>query len=272
MARARHGSIRLPLGGGRGERGAQGASALEVALGRAWRTLEAALLLAGQCAVLLPRVAHAEWTRLSWDECGAGILARQFACDTNVGQARIVVSAFRDSVGFFTPGFACSLDVFIAAEQPSAWWQVAALGCRTGALTASAAWQPADARCLDAWGGQLSSGVLLTTHDNPPRVEIIAAGADQTGTLDMQPLIETFLLAIDLHFNKSTGAGACAGCSAPACIVLRGVEFYDSQPPPYVRVAPLPGQDILAWQSNSANCLLTPVRNKTWGAIKALFR
>lgn len=239
---------------------------------RAWRALRTGLLLASACSLVMTRTARAEWAKLSWDECGAGVLARQFACDTNVGQARIVVSAVRDSVGIYTPGFACSLVIFIAAEPPSAWWQVAAAGCRAGALTASADWQPEDARCLDTWGGQLSSGLLLTMHDDPPRVEILAAGADQTGTLDMQPLIETFLLAIDLHFNKSTGVGACAGCSASACIVLRGVEFYDSQPSPYVRVSPLPGQDMLAWQGSAAECLLTPVRKRTWGAIKALFR
>jgi len=32
------------------------------------------------------------------------------------------------------------------------------------------------------------------------------------------------------------------------------------------------GHDMLAWQSTSANCTVTPTRNRTWGAIKSLYR
>jgi len=88
----------------------------------------------------------------------------------------------------------------------------------------------------------------------------------------MKAHVESFVVAIVLRFDKTTGVGSCEGCSARACIVLRGVEFYDSETPPFVHVSPLPGQSMLAWQSNTADCLLTPVRNKTWGAIKTLFR
>ena len=118
-------------------------------------TLDRSLIhVAVSAAFLFASVpAKAEWAALSWDACGAQVLAKSFACDSNAGETRFLVSALRDSSGFETTAFTCSLDVVVAAPQLPPWWQMGTAECRAGALTKTVIPNPLDGLCADAWGG-----------------------------------------------------------------------------------------------------------------------
>jgi len=219
-----------------------------------------------------PRVAAAESAALSWDACGAEVLAKKFACDTNDGTARLVVSAFRDSVGFVTSAFTCSLDVVVAQHQASTWWQAALGQCRSGSITSSIVPASQDNSCTDSWGGVLAMGMDLTYLPGQSTLSLSIVGADLTGTVRMQPLLETFVVSIDVDFGRSVGTSACEGCSSGACVVLRRVTFHDEGGSVVVPMPLRQGQSMLVWQTTLSACQTTPIRNRTWGAIKALYR
>lgn len=77
--------------------------------------------------------------------------------------------------------------------------------------------------------------------------------------------------------GKSSGTGSCAGCLAPACLVLNGITIR--------RLPGAPGGDVIissvgagnpnwvTWRGGAgADCSLVPVRAVTWGRIKTLYR
>ncbi len=78
---------------------------------------------------------------------------------------------------------------------------------------------------------------------------------------------------------KSVGTGACAGCSYGACLVLNEINLQTltDTPDTFLRLSgALPGAaDYITYNTGvTPACwyLPTPTRNRTWGAIKALYR
>jgi len=227
--------------------------------------LAAALLLSGT-----PDTASADWAALSWDACGAEVLAKQFACDTNVGRSRFVVSARTETLGPQGVHFECELEIVLASSVVPAWWQLSAGECRPGAIAYSADEQPEDAACQYPWFALPSLSIGMSVDPAQPRIALSVLGVDVTGTNQLPPSVESFVLTIGISHEKSVGDGACAGCSTEACILLRRLTLIDY--PDRVNMPLLLGHDMLAWQSTSANCTVTPTRNRTWGAIKSLYR
>jgi hypothetical protein len=77
---------------------------------------------------------------------------------------------------------------------------------------------------------------------------------------------------------KSVGTGSCAGCANGVCMVLNEIQFQglnDQSEADFLRVTnPITNQFI---SYNAAAGIPTcpdavPVRNRTWGAVKALYR
>jgi hypothetical protein len=78
---------------------------------------------------------------------------------------------------------------------------------------------------------------------------------------------------------KSTGTGACAGCSFPACIRLSQVQLAQpaaagvSRDVTFTNTPPGGGSQQVTWQGGVAvDCNIVPSRNRTWGQIKSLYR
>ncbi len=76
---------------------------------------------------------------------------------------------------------------------------------------------------------------------------------------------------------KSVGTGSCWGCVYGACLVLNEINLQTltDTPATYLRLSgPLAGAlDYITYNASAQPCpLATPVRNRTWGAIKALYR
>jgi len=215
--------------------------------------------------------AHAESATLSWDACAAGVQAKSFACNSNLGQARMVVSAVRDAAPTLTQGFRCSFEVAVDAASLPAWWQLQQGGCRASALAGSAAYQAGDSACQDSWGSVLFLVVQPTAAVVPGRLGIVVTGASPTGDAQIVPGTETFIAGLELNFEKTSGTGICAGCPTRACVLLHELTIFDSGGVEAPITVPEP-TSLLGWQTTPGACRATPARNHTWGRIKELYR
>ena len=210
--------------------------------------LSAALLLA-----TVP--AKADWAALSWDACGAHILAKSFACDSNAGEERLVVSALRDSVVGYTSGLVCSLDVVVAAAQIPPWWQMSTAECRAGMLRTSFFPGQLDASCSTAFADGCMAGGIYRIDSRGARLNLLVTAGDPCQGISMTPNLETFVLALDLQHDKSLGVGSCTGCDLAACALLRDLTFVDDAGRSIFHMPLPPEKTLLAWQGTTANCL-----------------
>ena len=81
-----------------------------------------------------------------------------------------------------------------------------------------------------------------------------------------------FKLTIDSQLT--VGSPSCAGCLDPVCIVLNSVEV-DTETGvgnTFLLTGTAPGSNIVTWQGAGANCQAVPVKNSSWGQVKALYR
>jgi hypothetical protein len=152
------------------------------------------------------------------------------------------------------------------------WWQFGDATCRSGALQLSTDFTGSPATsCTDPWHGSASGFVLYSMHSgswNTARITVLVTPqnppAVQAGT-------EYYAYKVRITNLKTTGSDSCAGCSTPICIVLNQITLIESG-----------GQQDLStpqinyaaqWQQVQGSCpFVVPVRNRTWGMIKTLYR
>lgn len=116
------------------------------------------------------------------------------------------------------------------------------------------------------WATRLwcSGGTLL-----PNRAE---ARGDFGGAVSatLHPGTEYYAFRITIDAQKTTGAGACGGCSVPATIVLNEIVLDGNA---IDRLTTPLSNTCLRWQAaGTTPCSATPIRNTTWGAIKSFYR
>jgi len=209
---------------------------------------------------------------LTWDECGAGVSNKTFACDTNVGAETIVVS--------FTPTFdvpkvvqaQVRMNVCFQGLTMPDWWRVLGSGsCRPGALSVRVEAPGLD--CAPAWdpaGGAsvkiIQRGVtVLNGFEFVPFVTL----EDSSRALDMVVGQPYELMRVILDNSRTVGAGACGGCSIGASVAAYVAWLYtiDGQ---IINVGSAPS---ITWQVATTSCrAITPARRATWGAVKTLYR
>jgi hypothetical protein len=85
---------------------------------------------------------------------------------------------------------------------------------------------------------------------------------------------EYFMVNVLIDNFNTTGGGGCAGCSQPVCIVLNSIDIMTTQSVFTTLTSPSsPGSNFATWQGGTgANCQSVPVKQATWGAVKALYR
>jgi hypothetical protein len=81
---------------------------------------------------------------------------------------------------------------------------------------------------------------------------------------------------IAISKSKSAGTGACAGCTTGACLTLNEINFQPAaQDAAWTRFTnpTVDGSNVVSYNKTFASCAAaaTPVRNRSWGAIKALY-
>ncbi len=246
--------------------------------------LSLALLGAGA-----PRAFAQSGLRLLWDQCLAdgGVTQTLFDCTKNAGAAALNASVI---IPADMPQFAAAqviIDVHVADGTIPPWWQVAAGQCRENRLTASydPTGFPWSEHCPAIWGevAPLQIQTIQPEISGPGMFRAISAAALPAGSersLVADGTELTVCRVVVLH-AKTVGQGACDGCRVGACFWLK--EIYLEQ------LAGLPSQRItdarrnaivghnavwdysIEFQSSGLTCT-TPALNRTWGAIKTLYR
>ena len=239
----------------------------ELNVGRGLVLAAVAMLLAGAGA------AHAQGLRLAWDRCGdAGTTNKTFSCNTDAGSDTLVVSILPT---FSIPKFGHAdlrMSVCFAANQIPDWWQVFADGsCRVGALTTVA--PSLNDNCPPAWDpstGSLQSVAFAagsTLYGFLMYVDV--AAADTSKALDLVAGHEVGLVRLVLAHTRSAGTGACAGCNLGAGIAVYFAWLYSTNGDGIGYSA----GSYATWQDGSLVCrAVTPVKNRTWGSLKSLYR
>lgn len=234
------------------------------------RTSVFASILAGALLAACGTSAHAAGINLSWDDCGTtGAFNRDFACNTNAGSETFVGSAVAPvGVSAFV---GMEVLLYISSSDPMpTWWHFQNAGsCRQTSATMSVDFTATPPNCVDPWEGRGVGGFVYDFGFGSPsisRLRIIAAVPPKTyGPLDSTS--EYYMFKFRMSHAKTVGAGACPGCGQEMLINLEQIKLV--QPldvGDFVLTNPL-SRNYVTWQTR-----VVPTQNRTWGAIKSLYR
>jgi hypothetical protein len=249
------------------------------------------------CIVLallaLAPTAHASGIALRWGSC-EGTSNRNFACDRGTGQ-ELLVGTFEPPGGISKlTGIEVILSIAAADGTVPSWWQMFDTGsCRRGSI--QAAFDVSDqAGCDDPWsGGAAGGGVGQATAlrvsqyniGDPAGVDLWLAAAvapDVAQSVSSGRKYAAFKLII--NHQKSSGAGACAGCSTPMCITLNAIRLTQPGRDPSVAqqakyvdltqgISGMGGaSQVATWQGGTPNCSAGLAKPSTWSELKARFK
>jgi hypothetical protein len=165
------------------------------------------------------------------------------------------------------------------------WWQLRlGAGCR-GDITqfslVAAADFPGPQACVNMWQGTGTPPGANVADYTPtePRGAASQARIRVTATLPSNEAVNlnatsTYYAArLILRHNKTVGDPSCAGCEAPACLVMNSILIRRLPDPDIYLQIPGPGDANWArWQGAGADCAAVPVRNRAWGQLKGLYR
>lgn len=227
----------------------------------------------------------------NWQTCyGDGPVTsnRAFACASNSGSNVMVVSYLPPHDISQVSGTEVVIDLISQSAPLPQWWQLFTAGsCRQTSLTMNVSYTGAGG-CADYWLGGGGGGIAGYNHQPPAggwsispsdtsqHARIIIAWAVPASAIGpVTGLTEYFNMNISIN-NAKTVNSACTGCSDPVCLMLSSVKLTTPTPLSGTDVtignANSAGSNTLTWQGVGANCAAVPVRNATWGAVKALYR
>ena len=228
---------------------------------------------------------------LAWRSCitfttgpNAALANFNWACDGS-GSA-FPGTAYKAVVSFIAPaditdlvGTATTFEVSTSSPVLPDYWRHDGFGCRSGSFVAGftgGLGTGTTGACQDPYEG------TVTFRSSGYWSEIPAL---DRATFSVQLYRETgrpltagqHYLAnavnFDTNHDADTGDGVCTGCSIPACLAVKHLWLLQSTPlPNHILIAP-DVRKFITWQGGTPNCAgATPVRNHTWGAIKAVYR
>ncbi len=228
---------------------------------------------------------------LFWNRChaGGGTASASFACDSSTGPSLDLIASI--VIPADIPEFAgamVTMDIWVSGAALPPWWQTNAGQCRDGAISArfdAAALQ--ETGCPSIWMNSTVQTVFQAIQGlrGPYTLRLAAAAAVPEG--EEIALVadgtEWTVARISISRAKSAGADACAGCRTPACLQFEGCVLWRRAGDDYFRVtngttyqsqfaflnAPAPevSSENVWWP-----CGIVPAVNRTWGAIKTLYR
>jgi len=242
---------------------------------------------------------------LRWDHCysDGGVANKTFACDTNAGSERLVLSFVLGSPMTLVSGMEFRMFFTSADATLPAWWDLKDAGtCRQTALGASFSPPPGTSNCVDWGSGNEAGGIGSYQSFGPPlgpnsRILQGAVAVPLSGLASLAADQEYFAMNLLIGHSKTVGAGACAGCESPMCIVLDRLVIRTNSPGGVDDIAlrdPAFGTDshFARWQNaqetnpqlvcgglnfgcyHDFGCALstTPTYRSTWGQVKSLYR
>jgi len=228
---------------------------------------------------------------LKWSFCageGTGLSDKTFACASNTGSNTLVCSFELTSDLAQVSGNELVLDLLSQSATLPAWWDMKNPGtCRTGSLAVAVAADANNVVCVDWAAGGATGGIGAYATGTPPsmgsidnslagqhRRLVIATAVPPDALQDLTANTEYFSINVTVNNQKSVGAGSCAGCTEPICIVLNSINLTTPvlENNVFIGNASAAGSNIVTWQGAGPNCASVPTKNQTWGQVKALYR
>ena len=238
---------------------------------------------------------------IRWDNCFAdgGGMNKTFACATNSGFEQAIMSVQLDTGMQNVSGMEIRISLKAAAATLPAWWDFKNVGaCRQTSLAFVTSPVVTPGACVD-WGGGGQVGGIgaynVGALGPASAVLQLVEAVPQTELQDLLPVTEYLVGAMQFNHTKTVGAGSCAGCDVPVCILFTSLNV--TQPLGVgdrliTQAANGVGSQFVHWQNgqlvnliNHCNgtfdcntqfdCVLsnpTQARGNTWGAVKALYR
>lgn len=240
-----------------------------------------ALLVAISAGSIAAGEARAVGINLSWDDCGAaGAATRSSTCYDN-GGVNVIVASFLPPAGIDSLiGAQAVVDLSSAPGAMPDWWSFTNPGtCRQSAMAASFDFTSGPTGCTDYWGGHVLESWTYTIgfKSAADRARLVALATTFYGPSDgpgpVDEGTEYYAFKITIDNTNTTGAGLCAGCEVPVCVVFNQLLL---QQPGGTRDEVLTTPESryhVIWQPPRSDCpVVVPARNRTWGSIKAIYR
>jgi hypothetical protein len=240
-------------------------------------TLSAALMLCASMAMAQGGV------NLYINNCGVGSTQNNVtnACTSNTGTAfaaygSMVMPAVTKDMFV---GAMSILDVQTSQTTIPDWWRADA--CRSAGFTlATDAGMGGD--CPTLWDNVPAAGNNITALpgvNGAARIRFLLGAVLDAGVaydLVGDGATETSVFKFSVLRSKSTGAGACAGCTAGACIVLNDIQLQglnDHSFADFIDIVTPLANNYITYNAGAPACAgSTPTNNRTWGSVKALYR
>jgi len=240
--------------------------------------------------VLVPSVHAAAGVNLRWSRCSGdgGTQNAAFACDTNSGSELLVGSFVLPAPLAQVSGNEASIDLISQDDPLPAWWDFKNAGtCRLNSLHFNTTANANDVVCLDWAGGHSSGGIGSYTTGTPSSMGsidpslapqhrrcVMALAVPPDSLRDLLADTEYFSFNLVIDHAKTVGTGACGGCAGSVCLVLQLINITTPVLANNIFMgnATTPGSNMAHWQGTGADCNLVPVKNRTWGEVKAMYR
>jgi len=236
-----------------------------------------------------------------WDNCysDGGVISKTFACDTNAGSERLVMSFVLDADMPQVSGQEIRVIIHSVSPTLPSWWAMKNAGtCRQSSLAVSTTPPPGATNCLDWSGGAAIGGIgnyLIGDLGANSVVSSVAFAVPPNALATLLAGQEYFVGSLTINHAKTVGSGACSGCEQPVCIVLDRMRITTPDLATNRELnggANGPDSQFARWQNgeetnvalvysgpnfgfyHSYTCELsaTPTRGSTWGAVKSLYR
>ncbi len=240
------------------------------------------LVIAGLLLMVVPASAFDGQIYLSWDDCaldGAGNADLGTACQFDEGNSALFCAFTLAQSIDDVVGIEVTVDLQHSEGALPDWWRLGKGDCRDQSLFASGDFT-LERVCADPW--RISGAALALYTPGLPRGQssqarllgLLAIRADSARVLEAGAMYYGLKLLIS---NQKTSFPGCAGCLQPACLVLNQVKLLrgaKSVPTEVTLETAGPANaNRVTWRGGSgADCASVPVRARTWGQIKSLYR
>ena len=244
------------------------------------------LLTLSALAVLgcLATTAHAQsGLNLYWDGCpNAGVANKDFTCDNEfdefVAYGTFVAPAGLDgAAGTLLNGQDIVIDILSESANLPAWWDFTEGGCRPAGSLLMGFTRPTNCSAYRNYWAAGAGGVAAYRNSTTPgaptpgpnRARIIGAagiGDANTGVITAGSNVFSFSMTIG-----ATGTSTCANCATKMCLVLNQITL-GKQDGEQIPVTDVAVSRTITFNGAGPDCSVAPVRNTTWGQVKALYR
>lgn len=168
------------------------------------------------------------------------------------------------------------IDIQHANDPLPQWWRMDPGQCRADQAIADAVFVSG---CTDPWSGDGVAAVQGYLAGPPGRLAsqarlLVAATVPSVKPVTLDAGISYSAPRVRIRTGNST---TCTGCLGSACLVLNSVQLHrlPGASPEVVTLTVSSGETAnwVSWQGGAgADCTAVPVRNRTWGAVKSLYR